>query len=236
MKLGVFDSGIGGKALAASLEVAFPEADIYVVGDHENVPYGSKTPEQIIALTDAAIQPLLKKRCDAIIIACNSATMAAIETLRSTYPQQAFIGLEPMVKPAAKQSRTGVIGVCATPVTLASKRYKWLVDTYAPTTKIIQPDCSNWARMIESGTIDKQQIERPVRECLAAGADVIVLGCTHYHWIKGMVEEIVGEKAIVLEPSEAIARRVKAVVTHGEPAPVATATTTVLPASGTAKL
>jgi len=212
MKLGIFDSGMGGKALAASLRLIFPEATIHVVDDHKNVPYGSKTPEQVTVLTDAAIQPLLKEECDIIIIACNTATMAAIETLRKKYPTQDFIGIEPMVKPAARFSKTGTFAVCATPVTLASKRYKWLVDTYAATARIIQPDCGEWARMIESDSIDKAAIEKVVKDCCNEGADVIVLGCTHYHWIKEMIQEIAGSRAIVIEPSEAIARRVTAIM------------------------
>lgn len=212
MKLGVFDSGVGGKAMAASLAMAFPEAEVLVVDDHENVPYGSKTTEQIIALTDAAIQPLFNHQCDVIVIACNSATMSAIDALRSTYPTQKFVGLEPMVKPAALLTKTGVIAVCATPVTLASKRYKWLLDTYARETTVLEPDCSNWARMIEAGEVDRLQIEKVVNDCCEKGADVIVLGCTHYHWIKDLVTEIAAGRATVLEPSDAIARRVRSVL------------------------
>lgn len=228
MKLGIFDSGMGGKALAASLAQALPEADILVVDDHKNVPYGSKTTEQIISLTDTAIQPLLKEGCDAIIIACNTATMAAIETLRRTYPNEKFIGLEPMVKPAAEQTKTGIIAVCATPSTLASERYRWLVDSFAKDIKIIQPDCSNWARMIESGNIDKVAIKNSVDDCLEKGADIVILGCTHYHWIKDLITEIASDRATVLEPSEAIARRVRSVTslsfnsTDSTPAPLRT--------------
>lgn len=216
MKLGVFDSGVGGKAMAASLAMAFPEADVLVVDDHENVPYGSKTSEQIITLTDAAIQPLFAHSCDVIVIACNSATMSAIDALRSKYPNQKFVGLEPMVKPAASLTKTGVIAVCATPVTLASKRYKWLLDTYANEKTVLEPDCSNWARMIEAGTVDRSEIEKVVNKCCNEGADVIILGCTHYHWIKDMVTEIANGRATVLEPSDAIAKRVRTVLEETE--------------------
>lgn len=220
MKLGVFDSGIGGKALAASLQISFPAADILVINDEKNVPYGSKTAEQIIALTDAAIQPLLKERCDAIIIACNSATMAAIKELRKRYPAQKFIGLEPMVKPAALLSKTGIIAVCATPLTLSSRRYKWLKETYASDTTVIEPDCSDWARMVQDGQVDRAEIEKVVSGCLDQGADVIVLGCTHYHWLKELITDIAGGRATVLEPSGAIARRVKTVTAEVKLSPV----------------
>lgn len=209
MKLGVFDSGIGGEAVAASLRNAFPDADIMVVNDHDNVPYGSKSPEQIRFLTNAAIQPLLAADCDIIVIACNSASAAAIEGLRQRYPSQVFIGLEPMVKPAAALTKTGTIAVCATPATLASERYRRLVEKYAANTKIIEPDCSRWAYMIENDQINRNEIVRTVNECCNVGADVIVLACTHYHWIKDMVSEIAAGRAQILEPSEAIGRRVR---------------------------
>lgn len=225
MKLGIFDSGIGGKAMATSLREAFPDATIRVVDDHKNVPYGSKTPDEIARLTDAAIQPLLKEQCDTIIIACNSATMAAIDTLRRTYPNQSFVGLEPMVKPAARLTKTGTIAVCATPLTLGSDRYNWLKQTYAQNIRVIEPDCSNWARMIEAGQIDQTEIEKVVNECCDQGADVIVLGCTHYHWVKDLAAEIAGERATILEPSEAIARRVKVVVSDLEMPALSQATT-----------
>src|SRR5688500_4451990 len=120
MKLGIFDSGIGGEAVAASLHAAFPAAEIVTVNDREHLPYGDRTAEDITALTDAAIQPLLAGNCDVIVIACNSATAAAIETLRARYPEQLFVGLEPMIKPAAAMTKTGTIAVCATPATLGS--------------------------------------------------------------------------------------------------------------------
>src|SRR5690606_20568475 len=157
---GIFDSGIGGEAVAASLQLAFPSATIQVVNDKKNVPYGSKTTEQVIALTDAAIQPLLAAQCDIIIIACNTASAAALEILRSRYLAQSFIGLEPMVKPAALLTKTGIIAVCATPSTLASKRYEWLVATYAKNVRILQPDCSRWAYMIENKQIDRAEIAK----------------------------------------------------------------------------
>ena len=115
MKIGVFDSGIGGEAVAAALRHTFPEAVVTTVNDHNNVPYGSKSPEEIIRLTDTALQPLREDNCDVIVLACNTATAVAIETLRSRYPSQFFIGIEPMVKTAASITKTDEIAVCATP-------------------------------------------------------------------------------------------------------------------------
>ena len=103
MKIGVFDSGIGGKAIANAMHLEFPDAEIHVIDDRKNLPYGNKSAGEIIRLTDLAIQPLLSDKCDVIIIACNSATTAAIDTLRERYPAQFFIGIEPMIKTAAKK-------------------------------------------------------------------------------------------------------------------------------------
>lgn len=208
MKIGVFDSGIGGEALADALQKTFPEAKLHVVNDHKNVPYGNKTNIEITQLTDQAIQPLLGGGCDIIVIACNTASAVAIESLRDKYKHQKFIGIEPMVKTAAEKTNTGTIAVCATPATLASDKYNKLVSDHASHLTIIEPDCSGWAYMIEHNQINEQEIAGVINNACERGADVIVLGCTHYHWIKDLVQKLAQDRAIVLEPSEAIGRRV----------------------------
>lgn len=209
MKIGVFDSGIGGKAVAQSLEVAFPKAKVLYVHDQAHVPYGSREESEIIALTDAAIQPLLKDACDVIVIACNTATAAAIETLRAWYPDTPFVGLEPMVKPAAAATKSGVIAVCATPYTLSSARYQSLKQTYAQGVIVLEPDCSEWATMIEDDALNERQVRESIEAVCQQGADVIVLACTHYHWIKEDILEIAAGRAEVIDPSAAIAERVR---------------------------
>lgn len=208
MKLGVFDSGIGGEAVAAALRVTFPDADIVTVNDHANVPYGEKSRTDVIRLTDAAIQPLLSGDCDVIILACNTATTAAIATLRERYPNQKFIGIEPMIKPAATLTATRIIAVCATPATLGSQRYKELKSLYGTGLTFIEPDCHDWAYMIEHNQLNHQKIASTIESICQQGADVIVLGCTHYHWIKHDIMTLTRGRATVLEPSEAIGRRV----------------------------
>jgi len=208
MKLGIFDSGIGGEAIANSLHATFPEAEIITVNDHSNVPYGDKTPEKVISLTDAAIQPLLASNCDMIILACNTATALAIETLRARYPGQKFIGIEPMIKTAAAKTTSNTVAVFATPATLSSERYGQLIHTYAPHLSILEPDCSTWAYMIENNTVNHIEIKNVIEDVCQRGADVIVLGCTHYHWIKELVVQLANGRAVVIEPSEAIGRRV----------------------------
>ena len=209
MKLGVFDSGIGGEAVAESLKKEFPTAQIITVNDRKNVPYGDKSPSEVIHLTMAAIQPLLDVGCDIIIIACNTATTIAIEHLRIVFPGQKFIGLEPMVKPAAHLTKSHTIAVCATPATLTSQRYTNLLKKYALHLEVIEPDCSQWAYWIENNSINRQHIESTINDVCARGADVIVLACTHYHWIKELIAGIADGRAVVIEPSEAIARRVR---------------------------
>lgn len=210
MNIGVFDSGIGGEAVANSLRNYFPEAKITVVNDRENLPYGDKTSHQIRLLTDAAIQPLLGS--DVIVIACNSATTAAIEFLRVKYTNQKFIGIEPMIKPALDLTKTRIIGVCATPATLGSNSYRMLKDKYARNYQVVEPDCSNWAQMIENNDLNNSEVITVLDEMIANQVDVIVLGCTHYHWIKELIVEYVGPDIQVLEPSEAIGRRVSSLL------------------------
>jgi glutamate racemase len=208
MKIGVFDSGIGGKAIANRLQHDFPQAEVIYVEDHEHVPYGGRPLEEIMSLTNTAVQPLIEQACDVIVLACNTATAAAIESLREKYPHVPFVGLEPMVKPAALQSKSGTFAVFATPFTLSSERYKKLKEKYAPDATILEPDCSNWAAMIEHNQTDDVQIEAIVNGVCEAGADVIVLACTHYHWIKEKITTMAHGRATVIDPSEAISRRV----------------------------
>jgi glutamate racemase len=209
MKLGVFDSGIGGEAVAKALQITFPAAEMMVVNDRVNVPYGDKSKSEVIALTDKAIQPLLAAGCDVIIIACNTATALAIEALRSLYPAQKFIGIEPMIKTAARLTTKGIIAVCATPATLKSDRYRELIRKYAKDLTVIEPDCSTWAYRIENSQINHEIIQQVITNACDRGADVIVLGCTHYHWIKEDILIVTNSRAQVIEPSEAIGRRVQ---------------------------
>lgn len=215
MKLGVFDSGIGGEAVAAALRQTFSDAEIITANDRANVPYGAKTRDEVIRLTDRAVQPLLAANCDVIILACNTATTAAITTLRESYPYQKFIGIEPMIKPAATLTHTGTIAVCATPATLSSKRYRELIALYGSHLQIIEPDCHEWAYMIEHNQINHQKITDTIESVIAKNADIIVLGCTHYHWIKDDIITLTRGRATVLEPSDAIGRRVSELLQLG---------------------
>ncbi len=212
MKLGVFDSGRGGEAVAERLGELLPEAVIVTANDAAHVPYGGRSADEIISLTQTALAPLLEADCDAIIIACNTATTVAIRSLRETYPQQTFIGIEPMVKPAARLTQSGVIAVLATPATLASPRYHELKDTWAKSVKVIEPDCSTWAGLIETDMGERVPVEQTIRPLLAKDVDVIVLACTHYHWLKPRIQALAGPDVTILEPSDAIKNRIESLL------------------------
>jgi glutamate racemase len=212
MRIGVFDSGIGGEAVANKLQELLPDAEILSVNDHDHVPYGDKKPDEIIALTTAAIQPLLSASCDAIVIACNTATTVAIRSLRQTYPATNFIGIEPMVKPASAMTKAGIIAVLATPQTLLSPRYQELKNTWARGITVIEPDCHNWAELIENGASNDIPVERTIAALVNKGVDVIVLGCTHYHRIKERIADAAGGNVTVLEPTDSIAGRIKSLL------------------------
>jgi len=209
VKIGVFDSGIGGQTVAEKIQHIFPDAEVLFVNDSKNIPYGLKRRAEIIRLTLAATQPLVDAKCDAIVIACNTATTNAIDELRAAHPSVHFVGIEPMVKPAARMTKTGVIAVLATPGTLASHRYALLKQRWASQVTVIEPDCSTWADLIEHGQADRINIHSMMDELHRWQVDTIVLGCTHYHWIKDRIQAAAGPRVHVLEPSDAIGARLK---------------------------
>ncbi|MBC7459232.1 aspartate/glutamate racemase family protein [Candidatus Saccharibacteria bacterium] len=212
MKIGVFDSGIGGLAVARRLGELLPDAEIISVNDHAHVPYGTRPMNEIINLTTAAVRPLIDQKCDAIVIACNTATTIAITDLRATYPAMNFVGIEPMVKPATLTTTSNVIAVLATPATLKSKPYATLKGRWADGIAIIEPDCSTWATAIEAGSSDDVPIEDTVHSLVDQGVDVIVLACTHYHWLKDRAELAAAGKAVILEPTDAISSRLLSLI------------------------
>lgn len=211
MKIGVFDSGIGGMSVANAIAKAFPEHDIVFRNDIKNLPYGTKTVAEIYAGCRPVFDELVAVGCQVIVVACNTVTTNLIERLRAELPVP-LIGMEPMVKPAAKMTKSGVIAVCATPRTLASDRYQWLKDTYAANVTVIEPDCSDWSSMIEHGDVDRANITSRITTACEQGADVIVLGCTHYHWIEEIIKDIAGEKAAVIQPEQPVIKQLRQVL------------------------
>ena len=196
--------------MANAIQKALPDSEVIVREDRENLPYGTKTPDQLMKLVEPILSELSKK-CDVIVVACNTVSTTLISQLRE-HIKTPLIAIEPMVKPAAEQTKAGVVAICATPTTLASKRYHWLKDTYARGVRVIEPDCSDWTQMIETNQIDHKHIEERINQTLDENADIIVLGCTHYHWIEDLIREIARGRATVLQPEQPVIVQLKRVL------------------------
>lgn len=205
MKIGVFDSGRGGQLIAARLQALLPGNDWVVVDDFNNVPYGEKDQQTIVELTEKAIMPLLEQ-CSIIVIACNTATTAAIETLRLRYPNTSFVGVEPMIKPAVANSQHAHITILATPYTLTSERYRALKTTYSLASTLDEPSTAGWPRIIDEGA--EEEIDfAAIDQSIASGSDTIVLACTHFLALQPKLQQAF-PNVTILEPSEALARQV----------------------------
>lgn len=204
MKIGIFDTGTGGKLVAKRLKKLLPQHSYITAIDREHAPYGNRSPEEIITLTDAAIQPLLS--CDIIVLACNTATTNAIGSLRQRYPDVCFIGFEPMIKSAAAFTKRHHITLLATNATKQSQRLRALISEYATGVRIDTPDTRAWAQMIDQGLADDIVLDE-VSASVADGSDVIVLGCTHYLAIKRRLQRLFPQCRI-LEPTAIIAKRI----------------------------
>lgn len=210
-KIGVFDSGVGGLSVVRAIQKELPNLEVIYKDDAQHVPYGTRTIEEIHSFVRPIFQSFIDEGCKIIVIACNTVTTNLAEQLRTEFPIP-MIGMEPMVKPAAAASQTGVITVCATPRTLLSARYKWLKENYAKGVKVLEPDCSDWTSMIENNRVDRENIAKIVDGVCEAGADQIVLGCTHYHWIEGLIKELSAGRAKVFQPEVPVIAQLKRVL------------------------
>ena len=206
MKIGVFDSGIGGRSVANAIVQALPEHEVIFKHDSEHFPYSRRTPEELVGYVTPILESLVADGCEVIVIACNTVSTTIVNTLREVI-KVSLVAIEPMIKPAATLTKTNVIAVCATPTTLASPRYAWLKATYAPDIRVLEPDCSDWSYLIENDQLDEAKIADRLQATLGQGADVIVLGCTHYHWVEEEVKTIAAGRAVVLQPEAAIVRQ-----------------------------
>ena len=211
MKIGVFDSGVGGLSVANAIRDALPRDEIILREDKKHVPYGNRQPAELLQLVTPIFQELVDESCAVIVVACNTVTTTLIEDLRKRFSVP-LVAVEPMIKPATAMTLSKIIAVCATPATLASPRYAQLKKEYAQHVKVLQPDCSDWATMIEADQVDHQVIDRRISEVLDAGADVIVLACTHYHWIETEIRKLANGRAEVIQPVPALIVQLKRVL------------------------
>jgi glutamate racemase len=175
------------------------------------VPYGDKPPAEVLGYVAPLLEGLVAQGCDVVVIACNTVTTQHIAALRQRI-QVPLVGIEPMVKPAAAATKTGVIAVCATPGTLTSERYAWLKREFAQGVTVLEPDCGRWAYMVEHNQVNEAEIKRQIDEICDAGADVIVLGCTHYLWIEELLKRLAVERAVVIQPEQPVVARLKHVL------------------------
>lgn len=211
IKVGVFDSGVGGESVVRAIKNELPDVAIIYKDDKQHVPYGTRGIEEIYSFVKPIFEEFVAEGCDVVVVACNTVTTNLISRLRAEIPIP-LVGMEPMVKPAAQATKTGVIAVCATPRTLQSERYAWLKNEYAKGVKVLEPDCSEWALMIENNDIDREKIAKTIEEVCDQGADEIVLGCTHYHWIEGLIKELVKSRAEVIQPELPVVHRLRKVL------------------------
>ena len=209
--IGVFDSGVGGLTILRAVREALPCENLIYVADAAHVPYGEKSPQQIRDRAMAIGGFLIGQSAKIIVVACNTATAAAIDHLRERLSIP-IVGVEPAVKPAVAATRSGVVGVLATPATLASERYRSLIERFAAGVCIVGQPCAGLAEHIERGEIDGERTEQLLRgfvePLLAAHADVIVLGCTHYPLVAHIVQRIAGPDVAVIENGTAVAKEV----------------------------
>lgn len=179
--------------------------------DSQHVPYGTRPLDEIYGFTKPILESLLAEGCQVLLIACNTVTTNFASRLRQELLVP-IVGMEPMVKPAAAATKTGVITVCATPRTLQSERYAFLKETYAKGITVLEPDCSDWSFMIENNAVDRRKIAEMVEKSCLQNSDQIVLGCTHYHWIEDIIREMAAGRAEVMQPEKPVIAQLKRVI------------------------
>lgn len=208
--IGIFDSGSGGLSVFREIRKALPGEKYIYFSDNAWCPYGDKTAEFIISRCRKITEMMLGKGCDAIVIACNTATAAAIATLRESYDIP-FIGMEPAVKPAALGTETGVIGVLATAGTLKASKYLDTRDRFTGGVTVVEHVGQGFVELVESGELTgphaEETVEKSLRPLLDAGADTIVLGCTHYPFLLPVLQKAAGSGVRFIDPAPAVARR-----------------------------
>ena len=209
--IGIFDSGSGGLSVYREIVKLLPKERYVYFSDNAHCPYGEKTAEYIQERGRIITEILLGLGADIIVVACNTATAAAIATLRAEYPAVPFIGMEPAVKPAALGTETGVIGVLATAGTLKGSKYLNTRGRFEDDVRIVEHVGEGFVELVENGILDGPEAYETVRASLQplldAGADRIVLGCTHYPFLRPVIEAIAGPGVQVIDPAPAVARQ-----------------------------
>lgn len=211
--IGIFDSGVGGFTVLRHIVAQLPHENVIYIADQANVPYGEKPAATIHHLSEQITHSLLAHNCKTIVVACNTATAAALSQLRADFDVP-FVGMEPAVKPGALATKTGVVGILATAGTFQSQRYAILMKRYADQVQVLENPCNGLVDLIESGRINDDETTALLRTIITpmldAGADTFVLGCTHYPFIAPTITKIAGEitkhNVTIIDPAPAVAR------------------------------
>ena len=213
--IGVFDSGVGGLSVLREIRAQLPQEDLLFLADSGHVPYGDKSEAYIRARSHALAGFCLEHGAKAIVVACNTATAAAVASLREHLPVP-VVGMEPAVKPAAAASRAGVVGVLATTGTLASARFAALLARFGHDVRVITQPCPGLVEQVEQAALEhphtRALLEAYVRPLLANGADTLILGCTHYPFLRPLIEQIAGPGIAVIDTGTAVARQLRRVL------------------------
>lgn len=215
--IGVYDSGFGGLSVWRELYRALPEESLIYLGDGKNCPYGSLSEERIRELAEKAVGELIERGCKMVVVACNTATAAAINHLREKFSFLPIVGLEPAVKPACQLSRSGRVAVLATERSLQSEKLRMAVERYATDVEVIKAVGRGFVEAVERCEEQSETTEKMVSEVveplIEQGADVIVLGCTHYPFLKGVLRRVVGSRDVrIIDSGEAVEKRVESLL------------------------
>lgn len=210
--IGLFDSGVGGLSVRRELVARLPREDTIYFADQLNVPYGHRGAARIRELCDAISGWLLARRCKTVVVACNTASAAALHTLRERHPEVPMFGMEPAVKPAASATRSGVVGIMATPATFDGQLFRETAMRWASAHRLVTQICEGLVEQVEAGRLEHPEtdalLERALKPMLAAGADTLVLACTHYSFLTPAIRRLAGPGVEVIDPAPAVARHV----------------------------
>lgn len=211
--IGIFDSGVGGISVLRAIREQMPEENVIYFGDQGHIPYGPRPMEQIRDFSVAITNFLLQHHAKIIVVACNTASAAALKYLREQYPDVPFVGMEPAVKPAAERTQTGKVGVLATPATFQGALYASVVERFANGVELFQNTCNGLVQQIEHGNLDGNEtraiLEDALFPMLEMNIDTVVLGCTHYPFVIPLIEQIVGDNVRVIDPAPSVAKQVR---------------------------
>jgi glutamate racemase len=211
--IGVFDSGIGGLTVLRLIHQLLPDEPLLYLADQANVPYGSRSLEEVRRFSVSITRFLIDQGSRLIVVACNTASAAALKHLRKTFPNIPFVGMEPAVKPAAEHSRSRVVGVLATPATFQGELYASVVERFGSGVRLLQHTCPGLVAQIENGALESEEtyriLEEALKPMLEQGIDTVVLGCTHYPFVIPLIQRITGPDVRVIDPAPAVARQVQ---------------------------